>query len=180
MLFNWNHQVNSRKSASYQQITQCAIHLVCSPLKQQFQQATCIEQAANILNSVSMRFIPHKKPQLRCWRRPLMVRQPYSVAVQSDEKERFPLFPWGEKTEMRGGAFFNGKEGRVDFRKNLRFKGGLVGFRKTLNAKGGQVGFRKKQWASNSLSNPWVKAGSSPHKKPQLCCWRRPLMVRQP
>ena len=37
---------------------------------------------------------------------------------------------------MRGGAFFNGKEGRVDFRKNLRFKGGLVGFRKTsLNAK---------------------------------------------
>ena len=36
------------------------------------------------------------------------------------------------------------KEGRVDFRKNLRFKGGLVGFRKTLNAKGGQVGFRKK------------------------------------
>ena len=24
------------------------------------------------------------------------------------------------------------KEGRVDFRKNLRFKGGLVGFRRTL------------------------------------------------
>ena len=24
---------------------------------------------------------PHKKLQLRCWRRPLMVRQPYSVAV---------------------------------------------------------------------------------------------------
>ena len=32
---------------------------------------------------------------------------------------------------MRGGAFFNGKEGRVDFRKNLRFKEALVGFRKT-------------------------------------------------
>ena len=31
---------------------------------------------------------------------------------------------------MRGGAFFNGKEGRVDFRKNLRFKEGRVGFRK--------------------------------------------------
>ena len=31
---------------------------------------------------------------------------------------------------MRGGAFFNGKEGRVDFRKNLRFKGRLVGFRR--------------------------------------------------
>ena len=26
--------------------------------------------------------------------------------------------------------FFNVKEGRVDFRKNLRFKGGLVDFRK--------------------------------------------------
>ena len=46
-----------------------------------------------------------------------MVRQPYSVAVKSDEEERFPLLPWGEKTEMRGGAFFNGKEGRDDFRK---------------------------------------------------------------
>lgn len=31
---------------------------------------------------------------------------------------------------MSGGALFNGKEGRGDFRKNLRFKGGLVGFRK--------------------------------------------------
>ena len=30
---------------------------------------------------------------------------------------------------MRGGALFNGKEGRGDFRKNLRFKGILVGFR---------------------------------------------------
>ena len=36
---------------------------------------------------------------------------------------------------MRGGAFFNGKEGRVDFRKNLRFKGGLVGFRKSPHYK---------------------------------------------
>ena len=25
--------------------------------------------------------------------RPLMVRQPYSAAVKSDEEERFPLFP---------------------------------------------------------------------------------------
>ena len=31
---------------------------------------------------------------------------------------------------MRGGAFFNGKEGRVDFRKNLRFKEVLVVFRR--------------------------------------------------
>ena len=34
--------------------------------------------------------------------------------------------------------------------------------------------------ASSPLANPWVKAGSFPHKKPQLRCWRRPLMVRQP
>ena len=27
------------------------------------------------------------------------------------------FFPEGEKTEMRGGAFLNGKEGRVGFRK---------------------------------------------------------------
>ena len=27
-LFDWNHQENSRKSESFQQITQCAIHLV--------------------------------------------------------------------------------------------------------------------------------------------------------
>ena len=32
---------------------------------------------------------------------------------------------------MRGGALFNGKEGRGDFRKEfIKGKGGLVGFRK--------------------------------------------------
>ena len=36
----------------------------------------------------------------------------------------------GKGLGKSGGAFFNGKEGRVDFRKNLRFKGGLVGFRR--------------------------------------------------
>ena len=87
--------------------------------------------------------------------------------VTSDEEERFPLLPWGEKTEMRGGP-------------SLKGKGGLVGFRKTLKVKEALVVFRKKQRASNPLANPWVKAGSSPHKKTQLCCWRRPLMVRQP
>ena len=52
---------------------------------------------------------------------------------------------------MRGGAFFNGKEGRVDFRKNLRFKGGLVGFRKTsLNAK--EV-FRKPHFKADLQKN---------------------------
>ena len=51
---------------------------------------------------------------------------------------------------MRGGAFFNGKEGRVDFRKNLRFKGVLVVFRSSQettfifsNVKKVLVGFRK-------------------------------------
>ena len=31
------------------------------------------------------------------------------------------FFPEGEKTEMRGGAFLKGKEGRVGFRKNYFF-----------------------------------------------------------
>ena len=54
--------------------------------------------------------------------RPLMVRQPYSEAVKSDREERFPLFPWGEKTEKRGGASLKVKEGRVDFRKKKKHK----------------------------------------------------------
>ena len=33
---------------------------------------------------------------------------------------------------MRGGAFFNGKEGRVDFRKNLRLKKDRQLFERTL------------------------------------------------
>ena len=58
---------------------------------------------------------------------------------------------------MRGGAFFNGKEGRVDFRKNLRVredwwvferpffngKEGRVDFRKNLRFKGRQAAFRR-------------------------------------
>ena len=39
------------------------------------------QHRASIQHRMSLRFIPHKKPQLRCWRRPLMVRQPYSEAV---------------------------------------------------------------------------------------------------
>ena len=42
------------------------------------------QHRASIQHRVSLRFIPHKNPQLCCWRRPLMVRQPYSEAVQSD------------------------------------------------------------------------------------------------
>ena len=33
---------------------------------------------------------------------------------------------------MRGGAFFNGKEGRVDFRKKLKVQGRTGSFSKTL------------------------------------------------
>ena len=38
---------------------------------------------------------------------------------------------------MRGGAFFNGKEGRVDFRNNALINGkeGRVGFRKNISFK---------------------------------------------
>ena len=49
--------------------------------------------SANVLHRGPCSPIPHKKPQLRCWRRPLMVRHPYSEAVKSNEEERFPLFP---------------------------------------------------------------------------------------
>ena len=58
---------------------------------------------------------------------------------------------------MRGGAFFNGKEGRVDFRKNLRVREDWWVFEELLRVredwwvfenllrfKEGQVGFRKK------------------------------------
>ena len=50
----------------------------------------------------------------------------------------------------RVGAFFNGKEGRVDFRKNLRFQGSTFSFSKVQeftfsfsNVKKVLVGFRK-------------------------------------
>ena len=64
-----------------------------------------------------------------------MPRQPYSVAVKSDEEERFPLLPRGEKTEKRGGAFFNGKEGRDDFRKLSLWLKGDGGIRKNISFK---------------------------------------------
>ena len=44
---------------------------------------------------------------------------------------------------MRGGAFFNGKEGRVDFRKNLRLKKDWWVFEDLLRFKEGQAAFRK-------------------------------------
>ena len=42
------------------------------------------QHRASIQHRMSLRFIPHKKPQLRCWRRPLMVRQPQNKMVTSD------------------------------------------------------------------------------------------------
>ena len=36
---------------------------------------------------------------------------------------------------MRGGAFFNGKEGRVDFRKKLKVQGSIGGFSKKATSK---------------------------------------------
>ena len=91
---------------------------------------------------------PHKKSQLRCWRSPLMVRQPYSEAVWAPRRAvgTSPV-PWGERLckwaqwkfafilpsaanllhEKKGlgesgGALFYGKEGRGDFRNNLRVR----------------------------------------------------------
>ena len=44
---------------------------------------------------------------------------------------RFPSSSLRVKTEMRGGAFFNGKEGRDDFRKlSIRLKEGRKGIQK--------------------------------------------------
>ena len=46
---------------------------------------------------------------------------------------------------MRGGAFFNGKEGRDDFRKTSFWLKRDGGIRKTFyKGKEGRVGFRKK------------------------------------
>ena len=53
---------------------------------------------------------------------------------------------------MRGGAFFNGKEGRVDFRKNLRLRKDWWVFEVLLRFKRGLVGFRKKHLVQPALS----------------------------
>ena len=53
---------------------------------------------------------------------------------------------------MRGGAFFNGKEGRDDFRKTSFWLKGDGGIRKTFfNGKEGRVGFQK-----DTPINLWV------------------------
>ena len=50
--------------------------------------------------------------------RALMPRQPYSAAVKSDRRSGYIPCPLrGKGLGKSGGAFFNGKEGRVDFRK---------------------------------------------------------------
>ena len=58
-------------------------------------------------------------PAQKTWRRPLMVRQPYSVAVRAPRRSGYiPLLLRRRGLGGRGGAFLNGKEGRVGFRKN--------------------------------------------------------------
>ena len=82
---------------------------------------------------LKIRYRKHRNkavPSRKIWRRPLMVRQPYSVAVLSTGG-RFPSSSLREKTEMRGGAFFNGKEGRDDFRKLSFWLKGDGGIRKS-------------------------------------------------
>ena len=77
----------------------------------------------------------HKKhgikavPSRTIWRRSLMVRQPYSVAVPSTGGRLHPRFlrkrglgrrwssPCRRDGEVEKTPFFNGKEGRDDFRK---------------------------------------------------------------
>ena len=52
-----------------------------------------------------------------------MPRQPQSEAVKSDRRSGYIPCPLrGKGLGKSGGAFFNGKEGRVDFRKNLRLR----------------------------------------------------------
>ena len=76
--------------------------------------------------------IPHEKN----WRRPLMVRQPYSVAVRAPSRSGYiPLLLRRRGLGGRGGAFLNGKEGRVGFRKNvveLPLERETEGFEKSL------------------------------------------------
>ena len=60
-------------------------------------------------------FIPAKTPLARA----LMPRQPYSTAVKSDGRSGYIPCPLrGKGLGKSGGAFLNGKEGRVGFRKN--------------------------------------------------------------
>ena len=87
--------------------------------------------------------------------------------LRATRRSGFLFFPEGRRPRWEVEPSLMVKKDGLILEKNLRFKEALVVF-------------RKKQRASNPLANPWVKAGSSPHKKPQLRCWRRPLMVRQP
>ena len=61
---------------------------------------------------------PKAVPSRIIWRRPLMVRQPYSVAVPSTGGGGGYILSFLRKERLgeKGGAFLNGKEGRVGFR----------------------------------------------------------------
>ncbi len=73
--------------------------------------------------------MPQAVPSRIIWRRPLVVRQPYSVAVLSTGGRLHPRFlrkrslgrKWSSPCRRDGEvekAFFKGKEGRVGFRKS--------------------------------------------------------------
>ena len=63
---------------------------------------------------------------------------------------------------MRGGAFFNGKEGRVDFRKNLRVREDWWVFeRPFFNGKEGRVGFRRTLKVQGSTGRFFEKTPSA-------------------
>ena len=66
---------------------------------------------------------------------------------------------------MRGGALFNGKEGRGDFRKKslIKGKGGLVGFRKKHH-------YGKRKTGVVSKESLWQKEDGS--------CFERILMAK--
>ena len=86
-----------------------------------------------VSNSPSATPCPCGSSRTKNWRRPLMVRQPYSVAVRSPSRSGYiPLLLRRRGLGGRGGP-------------SLKGKGGLVGFRKTLNGKEGRVGFRKNE-----------------------------------
>ena len=65
--------------------------------------------------------LPQAVPARITWRRPLMPRRPYSVAVLSTRGRLHPRFLREERLGEKGGTFLKGKEGRVGFRTQLLF-----------------------------------------------------------
>ena len=92
----------------------------------------------------SLLFLTRRSHPAQPWRRPLMVRQPYSAAVLSTGGRLHPsrlrregLVRMWSSLWLKGDGgirktFFNGKEGRVGFRKNSFWLKGGRGFRKRI------------------------------------------------